>query len=160
MKTQRDGAPRAGTGHDRSGGQFEVDANFTVRFVLCRRGGARQEENTYDIGAVATLLQKMSEERAARTERLRLTVREQLRTALREILPGIPVTVFGSLTQAGRFTDASDVDLALAAEPPGSSIYQLVAQLSERLGRRVDVILLSESRIREKILREGETWTP
>jgi predicted nucleotidyltransferase len=51
------------------------------------------------------------------------------------------------------------VDLALAAEPPGSSVYQLIAQLSERLGRRVDVLLLSESRLRDKILREGEAWT-
>ena len=107
-----------------------------------------------------TTLQQMTEERAARTERLRLTVREDLRVALREILPGTPVTVFGSLTHPGRFTDASDVDLALAAEPIGSSVYQLIAQLSERLGRRVDVMLLSESRFRDKILREGETWTP
>ena len=87
-------------------------------------------------------------------------MREELRSALRDILPGVPVTVFGSLTQAGRFTDGSDVDIALAAEPPGSSVYQLIARLSERLGRRVDVMLLSESRLRDKILREGETWTP
>jgi predicted nucleotidyltransferase len=39
------------------------------------------------------------------------------------------------------------------------SVYQLIAQLSERLGRSVDVLLLSESRLRDKILREGETWT-
>jgi predicted nucleotidyltransferase len=109
---------------------------------------------------MATLLQTMNEERAARTERLRLTVREELRCALRDILPGVPVTVFGSLTHAGRFTDGSDVDIALVAEPPGSSVYQLIARLSERLGRRVDVMLLSESRLRDKILREGETWTP
>jgi predicted nucleotidyltransferase len=108
---------------------------------------------------MATLLQKMNEERAARTERQRLTVREELRSALRDILPGVSVTVFGSLTQAGRFTDVSDVDLALATEPQGMSVYQLIAQLSERLGRRVDVLLLSESRLRDKILREGEIWT-
>ncbi len=46
--------------------------------------------------AMTTLQQKMTEERAARRERLRLTVREELRAALREILPGTPVTVFGS----------------------------------------------------------------
>ena len=38
--------------------------------------------------AMTTLLKKMTEERAARKERLRLTVREELRSALREILPG------------------------------------------------------------------------
>ncbi|MDP9014757.1 MAG: hypothetical protein M3O41_19270 [Pseudomonadota bacterium] len=121
-------------------------------------------DRTEDTGSRATimttLLQTMTAERAARTERQRLTVRDELRSALRDVLPGVPVTVFGSLTQAGRFTDVSDVDLALAAEPQGLSVYQLIAQLSERLGRRVDVLLLSESRFREKILREGETWTP
>ena len=70
------------------------------------------------------------------------------------------MTVFGSLTKAGKFSDASDVDIALADEPAGMSIYQLIAQLSERLSRRVDVLLLSESRLRDKILREGELWTP
>lgn len=110
--------------------------------------------------AMETLLQKMDEECAARAERLRLAVREELRAALREILPGTPVTVFGSLTHPGRFTEVSDVDLALAAEPTGLSLYQLIALLSERLGRRVDVMLLSECRFRDKILREGEIWTP
>jgi predicted nucleotidyltransferase len=109
--------------------------------------------------AMVTLLQEMNEVRAARAERLRLAVREELRAALRDILPGVSVTVFGSLTRVGRFTDASDVDLALGAEPAGLSIYQLIGQLSERLGRRVDVLVLSESRFRDKILREGETWT-
>lgn len=107
-----------------------------------------------------SLLHRMNEERAARNERLRASVREELRSALKEVLPGTAVMVFGSLTQAGRFTDASDIDLALAAEPTSMSIYQLIAQLSGRLGRRVDVTLLAESRFREKILREGETWTP
>jgi predicted nucleotidyltransferase len=109
---------------------------------------------------MATLLKKMAEDRADRMERLRMSVREELRVALRELLPATPVVVFGSLTQAGRFKDTSDVDLALTAEPSGSSIYQLIAQLSERLGRRVDVTLLPGSRLRDKILREGETWMP
>ena len=72
----------------------------------------------------------------------------------------MPVTVFGSLTRAGRFTESSDVDLALESEPTSMSIYQLIAQLSERLGRRVDVALLSECRLKDKIIREGELWTP
>ncbi len=109
---------------------------------------------------MGTLLQEMAAERAERFERLRLQVREQLRHALHELLPGTELIVFGSLTQTGRFTDTSDVDLALEAEPAGLSVCQLIAQLSERLGRRVDVILLPESRLRDKILREGETWTP
>ena len=39
------------------------------------------------------------------------------------------------------------------------SLYQLISRLAERLGRRVDVLLLHESRFQDKILREGETWT-
>jgi hypothetical protein len=56
---------------------------------------------------MTTLLQKMTEERTARLERLRLTVREELRCALREILPGTPVTIFGSLTHVGSQRRAS-----------------------------------------------------
>jgi predicted nucleotidyltransferase len=108
---------------------------------------------------MATLLQRMDADRAARMEALRLTVRRDLRAALQEIVPGIPVMVFGSLTQPGQFADASDVDIALTAEPDHISIYQLIAQLSERLGRRVDIVLLPESRFREKIQSLGETWT-
>jgi predicted nucleotidyltransferase len=109
---------------------------------------------------MATLLKKMAEEHAARGENLRLQVRAELRSALIDILPGVAVTVFGSLIRAGQFSEFSDVDLALAEEPPGMSVYQLIAQLSERLGRRVDVLLLHETRLREKIFREGETWIP
>ena len=109
---------------------------------------------------MATLLQKLTETRAAEAERLRAAVREQLRVALAEILPGTTAIIFGSLTKPGRFTEDSDVDVALAEEPPGMSIYQLTALLAERLGRRVDVVLLPECRFRDKILREGETWTP
>jgi predicted nucleotidyltransferase len=109
---------------------------------------------------MTTLLQKMTADRSASREQLRLTVREELRSALRDLLPGTPVTLFGSLVGTGNFTESSDVDLALAAEPRGASVYQLIAQLSERLGRRVDLVLLPECRFREKILRDGETWTP
>ena len=141
--------------HCRGNALFEgLEREFPFSAVFHRLG------TTYHVRCMATLLQKMNEERAARLERLRFGVREELRSALRDILPRTPVTVFGSLTHAGRFTDASDVDLALAAEPTDSSVYQLIAQLSERLGRRVDVMLLSESRFRDKILREGETWMP
>jgi predicted nucleotidyltransferase len=109
---------------------------------------------------MATLLQTMHTAAAAEAERLRVSVRDDLHKALQDLIPGIRVIVFGSLTQPGRFTEHSDVDLALDAEPAAMSVYQLIATLSERLGRRVDVLLLPECRFREKILREGESWTP
>jgi predicted nucleotidyltransferase len=107
-----------------------------------------------------TLLQEMEGERLRERERLRQEVRHQLHVALAEFVPSLTTIVFGSLTRLGRFTEHSDVDLALEAEPARMSCYQLASLLSERLGRAVDIVLLPECRFRNKILREGETWTP
>lgn len=107
-----------------------------------------------------TLLQKMTEERARRREKLRLETQESLRNALRQMLPGHPVTVFGSLVKPGRFCETSDVDVALEHEPAGASIYQLTSLLAEHLGRPVDIVLLPECRFRDRIRREGELWMP
>jgi len=101
----------------------------------------------------------MDLERRERRERLRLETKQQLRTALADLLPDQQVIVFGSLVKPGKFSETSDVDVALTTEPPGMSMYQLISLLAERLGRSVDVLLLSECRFRDKILREGETWT-
>jgi uncharacterized protein len=109
---------------------------------------------------VTTLLQRLETERRERREELRQAVRAGLRDALRELLPEAPVRLFGSITQPYRFSEHSDVDLALDAEVPGVSIYQLISLLSERLGRRVDVLLLTECRFRDKIIAQGELWTP
>jgi len=109
---------------------------------------------------VTTLLQRSETERQARREALRLETRTALREALGHLIPQTPVLLFGSLTRPGRFTEYSDVDLALETEPPGLSIYQLASLLSEWLGRRVDVLLLSECRFRNKLIAQGELWTP
>lgn len=106
-----------------------------------------------------TLLQQMNQQRAARNEALRAQMRERLRGALRRIGPAERVLVFGSLTRPGRFTEASDIDIALETEPAGMSLYQLTGLLAEELGRPVDVVLLPECRFRERIEKEGETWT-
>jgi predicted nucleotidyltransferase len=106
-----------------------------------------------------TLLQQMHQDRKARREALRLQVREQLREALEELRPEKEVIVFGSLTKPGRFNESSDIDLALEREPAGMSVCQLTSLLAERLGRRVDVLVLPETRLRGKIKCEGEVWT-
>ncbi|SPE54183.1 conserved hypothetical protein [Verrucomicrobia bacterium] len=106
-----------------------------------------------------TLLQRLDRERVERREALRLEVRQQLRDVLRRLNPASEVVIFGSVAEPFHFTETSDIDLALAAEPAGLSIYQLTGLLAEEMGRPVDVILLSECRFRDRILEEGELWT-
>lgn len=106
-----------------------------------------------------TLLYRRDQARKARRVEVFVAVRGQLRDALGELVPGHRVWVFGSLAKLGRFNEASDVDLALAEAPASMSVGRLSLELAERLGRRVDVVLLNECRFRDKILREGELWT-
>jgi predicted nucleotidyltransferase len=107
---------------------------------------------------VATLLQQRDLARRRRRLEVYDDTRRRLRSALAELIPGERVLVFGSLTRPGVFNDASDVDLALEREPPGVSVGRLMADLEERLGRRVDVVLLDTCRFRDRIRREGEAW--
>lgn len=107
-----------------------------------------------------TLLQKRDEKRAVRRLDLFASERSRLRQVLAEVCPGKSMVLFGSLTRRGTFNDASDIDLALFEEPgPTHSIFGLQALLEERMQRRVDLVLLDECRLRDKILREGEVWT-
>lgn len=106
-----------------------------------------------------TLLQRMTSERARAHEKLRLETRLRLRDALRAIAPAEEVIVFGSLVKPGRFTENSDVDLALQTAPSATTIYQLSSLLAERMERSVDIVILPECRFAERIAREGETWT-
>jgi len=105
-----------------------------------------------------TQLQQRNSDRAERNEALRLQVRERLRIVLRQLLPVDQVVIFGSLTKPHRFTDTSDIDIALETEPAETSLYQLTALLAEEMGRPVDILLLSECRFRSRIAREGERW--
>ncbi len=105
-----------------------------------------------------TLLTQMAAERARRREALRAETRARLLAALSNIKGIDEVIVFGSLTKPERFTDSSDVDVALESEPQGMTVFQLISLLSKSLGRRVDVVLLGGCRFAEKIRREGELW--
>ncbi len=106
-----------------------------------------------------TLLLRRDEARQARRLEVHAQVRRDLRAALEDLVPGARVWVFGSLTERGKFNDASDVDLALEAEPVAMSAGRLSSELTERLARPVDIVLLDRCRFRDKILREGELWT-
>jgi predicted nucleotidyltransferase len=106
-----------------------------------------------------TLLQQRDEARRKRRLDILTETRGRLRSALRELIPGQRVVVFGSLTKPGVFNDRSDVDLALEVEPVQMSVERLTSELMERLNRPVDVLVLDRCRFREKILQEGEAWT-
>ncbi|MDO8540117.1 MAG: nucleotidyltransferase domain-containing protein [Opitutaceae bacterium] len=109
---------------------------------------------------MATLLQEITAATAARNEAERKRLLLRLREELGSLLPvGATVFVFGSLIQAGRFGEHSDLDLALTCRPAAFSEFWLQGELELRLGRRVDVLLLGETRLREKVEREGLQWT-
>ena len=108
--------------------------------------------------AMPTLLQSLDEEQRLRNTAACLETRRLLRAALHEWLPGQKVIVFGSLVDPPRFGPTSDVDIALEAPPDTMSIYALGSRLEERLHRKTDVVLLTETRLRESILRKGKTW--
>ena len=107
---------------------------------------------------MTSILRKRDEQRAERREALRHCVLQRLRNALHELAPGQRILVFGSITRPYGFHEMSDVDLAFAEEPPVSR-YGLQSRLEERIGRPVDLVVLSECRFRQKIEREGEPWT-
>jgi len=107
-----------------------------------------------------TLLQELANQSAARLEAERTRLLDLLHREVRRLLPpGETVWVFGSLTVPGGFAETSDVDLALAHRPAAFSEFWLQGELELRLGRRVDVLILPETRLREKIEREGLQWT-
>ncbi len=106
-----------------------------------------------------TLLQQRDQRRFEARLHLWEETRRSLKLALRELLPGARVWVYGSLARRGLFNPGSDVDLALAEEPRDKTMWRLQAELEERLRRPIDLALLGETRLREKILREGEEWT-
>jgi predicted nucleotidyltransferase len=98
-------------------------------------------------------------QRAERRERLRAEVRSELKTVLRQLAPGEATYLFGSIVHAGKFHDRSDIDVAFVDEPRACNLYQMQARLEDAMRRPVDLIVLSECRLKEKILREGELWT-
>ena len=106
-----------------------------------------------------TLLKRLELQRRERRERLRAATIRSLREALRQVLPGRSVYVYGSLIEPGRFHPRSDVDLALLDEEADRSVFRIQAELEEHVKRPVDLCVLSQTRLRQKIETEGERWT-
>jgi predicted nucleotidyltransferase len=106
-----------------------------------------------------SLLDQVERERMQRRETLRAEVRQQLKAVLAELAPGEKVYVFGSLVHPNKFHDRSDVDLAFVEEPRKGSQFRIQSLIEESLNRPVDLLILNETRLKDKILREGELWT-
>jgi len=105
------------------------------------------------------LLQNLADQSAGRREVERKALLAALQTALQSLLrAGQRVWIFGSLIEQARFSDTSDIDLALERRPSSFSDYWLQGELELRLGRRVDLVLFAESRVQGKIQREGQLW--
>ncbi|MGB3293674.1 MAG: nucleotidyltransferase domain-containing protein [Phormidesmis sp.] len=66
--------------------------------------------------------------------------------------------IFGSVTVPGRFSDRSDVDLAVETHKTGD-ICALMGDLSMYINRDVDLIPLDQCHFAEKIRRIGLSWT-
>lgn len=95
-------------------------------------------------------------------EQRRLQIGMQLKTVL-ESLAGKyqwkELLLFGSIVNPGKFSENSDVDVAVSGLAK-HDLFSFVAELSRELGRDVDVLILEESPIAEHIRRKGEPWQP
>jgi uncharacterized protein len=71
----------------------------------------------------------------------------------------IQAYVFGSVIRPHRFTDRSDVDVAVESIHP-ELFFQAMAKLSEQVEREVDLVELSKCPFAQRIREQGIPWTP
>ncbi len=79
-------------------------------------------------------------------------------SSAQKVYPFTAAYIFGSLSSPGRFTELSDVDIAVEGVDPGH-FFKLKAFIEEKLGMEVDVIDLKDVHFQEKIKTEGIKWT-
>lgn len=108
-----------------------------------------------------TLLEQHHLWKNGRDRALAEEARARLRDALARHLPGVTVWLYGSLARPGRFHAHSDVDLAVVGPlPEGITLELAQSLLSAAVGREVDICLLAHTRLRERVMAEGEKWIP
>ncbi|MEO0457152.1 MAG: nucleotidyltransferase domain-containing protein [Cyanobacteria bacterium P01_A01_bin.114] len=66
--------------------------------------------------------------------------------------------LFGSVTEAGRFRPASDIDLAIETLAGGQP-FALIGAFSLQINREVDLVPLDQCHFADKIRRVGLLWT-
>ena len=106
------------------------------------------------------LLERRLEEKRREREELRYEVLERTFKAL-EILSERyyfkKAYIFGSLVNPGRFHEWSDVDVAFIGLKD-EDFFRIMADLSELIGRDVDVVQMERCRFSDLIEKEGIVW--
>lgn len=108
-----------------------------------------------------SVLDKALAARAAGWEQLRQSILGRLETLLEEAGERFGLrqaVIFGSIITPGRFTDRSDVDVAVV-ELPAEAFFPLAAFLSADLGRDVDLVWLEDLHFAATVRRDGRLWT-
>jgi len=106
-----------------------------------------------------SLLQQRDQANATGRELLRQVALEKLHQGLKRYLSGQPVWVYGSILKPGKFRIDSDIDVALEHPSTNYSLYALQSLLTEATEHAVDICMLEETRLKEKIVSQGQRWT-
>lgn len=108
-----------------------------------------------------SVLDRAQARQRAKWEEARQALLERLLRLLDELVGDFDlhqVYIFGSLVMPGRFTNLSDVDVAVVGLPD-EQFFKFSAALSSTLGRDVDLVELDSCHFADKIRREGLLWT-
>lgn len=106
-----------------------------------------------------SLLQQRDQANATENELLRQVALEKLHQGFQRYLPGQAVWVYGSILKPGKFRLESDIDVALEDPSTNFSLYALQSLLTEATEHQVDICMLEETRLKEKIMSRGQRWT-
>ncbi len=108
-----------------------------------------------------SLLDKAIAEKRGRWEQERQVVLARVLRLLDEYGAGFglrEVYVFGSVADAGRFDNYSDVDVAVE-RISAEGFFDLMAALSAELGRDIDLVELDKCHFAHRIRQRGIRWT-
>ncbi len=112
------------------------------------------------IGFDTSVRDRAVAERREQNEQLRLTTLKQVLTWLETSGEKYGIAhayLFGSLTRPYRFTERSDVDVAVEIMEP-DHFFKAIAALSEYLGRSVDLVELAKCPFADQIRQRGRRW--
>jgi predicted nucleotidyltransferase len=107
-----------------------------------------------------TLLDQHLRKERRENEKMRKQMLQHLLRSLPQLAAryGFPrAYVFGSLTKKGRFRKTSDVDVAVE-DLTDEKYFTFMAELSELMGREVDVIQIERHHLKERIIESGIEW--